>query len=542
MRWTAVLTFSVIIAITTSEVYGQQSTSGPFSPAGIDRGLRPPDKSRKVIGGVPSYIWHHGCGPTAAGMVLGFWDGFAFPNLISGSANTQTIEVSEMMATDGGNEGCGISASDHFRDYSCPIDASPGALQPDRSETGQVHANNCLADFMLTSRSANYNYYGWSWFNDVESSLRQYFLYRLPGTTINAGRFLFDDYSWQLFKDQIDLLHPLVLLVDTEGDGWTDHFVTAIGYDEARQEYGIYDTWDHNVHWYKWRKIASGSEWGIFGVTTFSPQIACVDSDSDGYGDPEQAGNQCPDDNCPAIANSDQGDVDGDLLGNSCDPDADADAIANALDNCWLVSNPEQEDTDADSVGNLCDNCPNVGNSQQRDEDYDGVGDLCDGKPHIYSRSCPDAYLGKPYYFQLDGAGGVYPLTWTFLGGDLPFGTSFTGPGGTISGTPTYKAIYYFTVELSDSDNPARRSTLNTSILVTDPPPPPRPCGDADNNLQVTISDAVYLISYVFSGGPAPTPLQYGDTNCSGQVSISDAVYLINYIFAGGPIPCAACP
>ncbi|MBK7091106.1 MAG: hypothetical protein IPH59_05215 [bacterium] len=34
MRWTAVLTFSVIIAITTSEVYGQQSTSGPFSPAG----------------------------------------------------------------------------------------------------------------------------------------------------------------------------------------------------------------------------------------------------------------------------------------------------------------------------------------------------------------------------------------------------------------------------------------------------------------------------------------------------------------------------
>jgi len=88
MRWTAVLTFSVIIAITTSEVYGQQSTSGPFSPAGIDRGLRPPDKSRKVIGGVPSYIWHHGCGPTAAGMVLGFWDGFAFPNLISGSANT----------------------------------------------------------------------------------------------------------------------------------------------------------------------------------------------------------------------------------------------------------------------------------------------------------------------------------------------------------------------------------------------------------------------------------------------------------------------
>ena len=32
----------------------------------------------------------------------------------------------------------------------------------------------------------------------------------------------------------------------------------------------------------------------------------------------------------------------------------------------------------------------------------------------------------------------------------------------------------------------------------------PRPCGDADKNGLVTISDAVYLINYIFSGGPAP--------------------------------------
>ena len=67
-------------------------------------------------------------------------------------------------------------------------------------------------------------------------------------------------------------------------------------------------------------------------------------------------------------------------------------------------------------------------------------------------------------------------------------------------------------------------------------------CGDADGSGIVTISDAVYLINYIFSGGPAPNPLLSGDADCSGAVTISDAVFLINYIFGGGAAPCAACP
>lgn len=67
-------------------------------------------------------------------------------------------------------------------------------------------------------------------------------------------------------------------------------------------------------------------------------------------------------------------------------------------------------------------------------------------------------------------------------------------------------------------------------------------CGDADGSGVVSISDAVYLINYIFSGGPAPNPLEAGDVDCSGTVTISDAVYLINYIFASGAAPCANCP
>jgi hypothetical protein len=66
-------------------------------------------------------------------------------------------------------------------------------------------------------------------------------------------------------------------------------------------------------------------------------------------------------------------------------------------------------------------------------------------------------------------------------------------------------------------------------------------CGDVNADHITNISDVVYLIAYIFSGGPAPNPLVSGDVNCSSNVNISDAVYLINYIFAGGSPPCAAC-
>ena len=62
--------------------------------------------------------------------------------------------------------------------------------------------------------------------------------------------------------------------------------------------------------------------------------------------------------------------------------------------------------------------------------------------------------------------------------------------------------------------------------------------GDADNTGIITISDAVYDISYIFAGGPAPIPVvDAGDANCDASVNISDAVFMINYIFASGPPP-----
>ncbi len=70
--------------------------------------------------------------------------------------------------------------------------------------------------------------------------------------------------------------------------------------------------------------------------------------------------------------------------------------------------------------------------------------------------------------------------------------------------------------------------------------------GNADGNTVINVSDAVYIIGYIFAGGPAPTPyaVASGDANGDCTVSISDAVSLINYIFAGGaaPIGCTLWP
>ncbi len=65
----------------------------------------------------------------------------------------------------------------------------------------------------------------------------------------------------------------------------------------------------------------------------------------------------------------------------------------------------------------------------------------------------------------------------------------------------------------------------------------PCKCGDADGSGIFTISDAVFLITYIFAGGPVPSPLCLGDADGNSIITISDAVYLITFIFGGGPAP-----
>jgi len=63
-------------------------------------------------------------------------------------------------------------------------------------------------------------------------------------------------------------------------------------------------------------------------------------------------------------------------------------------------------------------------------------------------------------------------------------------------------------------------------------------CGDLDGDWDVNISDAVYLVQYIFNSGSPPAQMWLGDCDLNGKLNLTDAVYLVAYIFGGGPSPC----
>ncbi len=108
-----------------------------------------------------------------------------------------------------------------------------------------------------------------------------------------------------------------------------------------------------------------------------------VDTDSDTVIDPL--------DNCPAIANPGQMDVDFDGDGDACDTDDDNDTVLDDNDNCPSDANPAQKDTDQDSLGDACD----------ADVDNDGIDNASDVDPYSPdicidsdADSCDDCSMG----------------------------------------------------------------------------------------------------------------------------------------------------
>jgi hypothetical protein len=259
----------VSVAAGSGPARDAQSTSGPTRPSGVESTTAAAPLDATVIANVPAYLWQHGCGPTAAGMIIGYWDAHGFPELIPGLSQTQTAAVNAVIASEG-------SAS-HFSEYSQPLDYSsihPNPLS-DRSEPpfGDEHPNNCLADYMRTSQSFYDNYYGWGWFSPVGPAMAAWF-----GATSYGHDYLAvvsntytSNLIWDALRAEIDAGRPVVLLVDTGGDGDTDHFVTGIGYgvDSGVPMYACLDTWNSDAQWHTFHPLAPGNSWGIWGMVSF---------------------------------------------------------------------------------------------------------------------------------------------------------------------------------------------------------------------------------------------------------------------------------
>jgi len=189
-------------------------------------------------------------------MVLGYWDGKGFDDLVEGEAAWQSNSVNNM-----------ISSAGNYYDYCLPLDTKDNIL-PDKSELpiGDEHDDNCLADFIKTSQSYYGFFYGWS--GGVSHGMKDYILFK--NSTYNpiiSHIGIKRNDSWSLYCKEIDNGRPVVFLVDTDGDNETDHYITAIGYDDNKN-YACLDTWDKNVHWYDFSYMGYGNKWGISSITT----------------------------------------------------------------------------------------------------------------------------------------------------------------------------------------------------------------------------------------------------------------------------------
>ena len=98
---------------------------------------------------------------------------------------------------------------------------------------------------------------------------------------------------------------------------------------------------------------------------------ASVDTDGDSIPDQE--------DNCPAVSNLNQTDMDGDGIGDACDDDIDGDGADN-LEDAFPEDENETKDDDGDGVGNNTDAFPQDEN-ETHDDDGDGVGNNSDAFP-----------------------------------------------------------------------------------------------------------------------------------------------------------------
>ena len=162
---------------------------------------------------------------------------------------------------------------------------------------------------------------------------------------------------------------------DLDGDGLTDDIEDAIGTNKF-----LADT-DGDT-------IDDGTEVGPDVTPRDTDDDGTIDaldtdSDDDGYGDIEEAGD--------AEADVFPRDTDEDGTPDYIDLDSDADTIADATDNCYIVSNEDQADFDLDLIGDVCDDdrdgdnypnlvdtCPDQPDPFQIDRDNDGIGDVCD--------------------------------------------------------------------------------------------------------------------------------------------------------------------
>lgn len=233
------------------------------------------------LGNTANYDWWYGCSPTAAGMLLGYYDrngynGQNYGNLVpGGTAEAETFVGSGALINPI------IASSGHIADF---YQTGDGGWGDDNQ--GQLHSFDCLADFMGTSQDSAYNINGATWFTsyddgspfteedalywDVQDEdgmygIGEYLNYvgydagtlytQLIDTLMPAG------FTFEQYMAEIDAGRPVLIHVDNTTTG---HTMLGYGYDDENDQIYVYDTWDSDPGTMTWGGTYAGmDQWGV---------------------------------------------------------------------------------------------------------------------------------------------------------------------------------------------------------------------------------------------------------------------------------------
>lgn len=215
-----------------------------------------PQPGPVLIQDVPAYDWYHGCAPTAAGMIIGFWDQQGFPDLF----DVNTFEASLLTP----NVQDHISSPNHNAKYD-PTPDDPDLPIPE--PTG-------IADFMGTS--VDPLEYGFTYISNLVDGFEGYA--NLRGYDVNSSTLTnYEDNTpagsqWMTYVNEIDAGRPVQLTVDIDGDGSIEHCVTGIGYEDRGadgQWYAMYTTWSESETpiWERFQPTSVYEPWSVGYVT-----------------------------------------------------------------------------------------------------------------------------------------------------------------------------------------------------------------------------------------------------------------------------------
>ncbi len=189
-----------------------------------------------MISNVPTYdMLASDCGPTSIASIFGYYDyNHGYSNLFEA-------------------EGEAIFHADNIRHE---VDWSPNG--------------DSIADYYQTSPD------GWSWAELSDDAVELYAKSR--GYQFEAERYYHTDISIELFMAEIDAGRPMQLLVDRQGEGNTDHFVAALGYElleDGTLMYAAYNGWteleENDLYWHVFNPISALQPWSIFEIMTINP-------------------------------------------------------------------------------------------------------------------------------------------------------------------------------------------------------------------------------------------------------------------------------